>query len=85
MKTTIDKAGRVVIPAAIRVKAGLAPGTELEVVLAEGSVRLTRAVPGPRLIRKGKRLVARPTVHAKDLPAVDVAGLVEEERDRWPW
>ena len=85
MKTTIDKAGRVVIPAPIRARAGLRPGTQLEVVLDDVSVRLFRRVPGPKLVRVGKRLVARPTVRDRDLPLVDVAALVEEERNRWPW
>jgi AbrB family looped-hinge helix DNA binding protein len=86
MKTTIDKAGRVVLPAPIRRRAGLTPGAELEVqVDEEGSVRLVRTVPGPQLVRRGGRLVARPRVAAKMLPDVDVAALVEEERSRWPW
>ena len=85
MKTTIDKAGRVVIPAAIRSRAGLKPGMELEVILDDDSIRLKRTVLGPKLVRVGKRLVARPTVNPKDLPAVDLAKLVEEERNRWPW
>ncbi len=85
MKTTIDKAGRVVIPAPIRAQAGLSPGTELEVVLDEGSIRLVRNVPGPRLERVGKLLVARARVPAKDRPRVDMAKLVEEGRNRWPW
>lgn len=84
MKATIDKAGRVVIPAAIRAKTGLQPGTELDVVVDDGTIRLLRAVPGPKLVRVGKRLVARPTANAKRLPAVDVAKLIEEERNRWP-
>lgn len=85
MRATIDKAGRVVIPAEIRRRAGLKPGTLLEVVLDDVSVRLLRTGPGPRLVRQGKRLVARPSVSARDLPPVDVAALVEEERSRWPW
>jgi AbrB family looped-hinge helix DNA binding protein len=85
MRTTIDKAGRVVIPAAIRERAGFKPGTELEVIVDDVSVRLIRRVPGPKLVRVGKRLVARPTVHATKLPQLDVAGLVTRERDRWPW
>jgi AbrB family looped-hinge helix DNA binding protein len=85
MKTTIDKAGRVVIPAAIRSKAGLRPGTEIDVILDEGCIRLVRAVPRPKLVRVGKLLVVRPTVPSKDLPAVNVATLVEEERNRGPW
>jgi AbrB family looped-hinge helix DNA binding protein len=84
MRTTIDKAGRVVIPAAIRARTGLRPGAELEVLVDEGSIRLVRAVPRPKLVRVGKRLVARPTADPKHLPPVDVAKLIEEERNRWP-
>ncbi len=85
MKTTIDKAGRVVIPAPIRTQAGLLPGMELEVVMDEGSIRLLRNVPGPRLERVGKLLVARPRVPPRDRSHVDMKKLVEEERNRWPW
>ena len=85
MKTTIDRAGRVVIPADLRRRAGLVPGTEIEVVLEDSSIRLSRTAPGPKLTRVGKRLVAKPSVDARSLPKIDVARLVEEERDRWPW
>ena len=74
----------MVIPAPIRAKAGFKPGTELEVILDDVSVRLLRRVPGPKLVRVGKRLVARPTVRAASLPPIDLADLVAEERDRWP-
>ena len=84
MRTTIDKAGRVVIPAAIRERAGLAPGTVLEVAVEEFGIRLERVAAGPRLMKVGRRLVARPTVAADARPALDVAALVEEERNRWP-
>lgn len=85
MKTTIDKAGRVVIPAAIRSQADLRPGTELEIILDDFSIRLVRAVPGPKIVRKGNRLVARPTAPPENRPHIDLARLVEEERNRWPW
>ena len=74
----------MVIPAAIRSRAGFSPGTELEVVVEGFSVRLVRAVPGPKLVKVGNRLVARPSVPLDRLPTVDVATLVSEERDRWP-
>ena len=86
MKATIDKAGRVVIPAPVRRRAGLAPGTQLDVVVeADASVRLVRKVAGPRLVRVGGRLVARPQVARGKLPELDLAALVEDERKRWPW
>ena len=84
MKTTIDKAGRVVIPAAIRERAGLTAGCELDVTADETGVRLERIAAGPRLVKIGRRLVARPTVPRDNRPAIDVAALVEEERNRWP-
>jgi AbrB family looped-hinge helix DNA binding protein len=84
MKVTIDKAGRVVIPAVVRESAGFAAGTTLEITVDEFGVRLERVADGPRLVRIGGRLVARPTVGADQRPVIDVAGLVEEERNRWP-
>ena len=84
MRTTIDKAGRVVIPAAIRERAGFSPGAELEITSDELGIRLERVATGPRLVKVGRRLVARPSVGADNRPAVDVAALIEEERNRWP-
>ena len=84
MRSTIDKAGRVVIPAAVRERAGLSAGTVLEITEDELGIRLVRVAAGPRLVKVGRRLVARPTVAAGNRPTVDVAALIEEERNRWP-
>ena len=84
MKTTIDRAGRVVIPAALRERTGLVAGAELELTLEDSGIRIERVAPGPRLVRIGRRLVARPSAPSKARPNVDVAALVEEERSRWP-
>ncbi len=84
MKTTIDKVGRVVIPLAIRERAGLTPGAELDITLDEFGVRLERVAPGPRLVKVGRRTVARPTVTSDARPGIDVAALIEDERNRWP-
>jgi AbrB family looped-hinge helix DNA binding protein len=84
MRTTIDKAGRVVIPAALRERAGFQPGSELEVTEDERGIRLERVAEGPRLVKVGNRLVARPRVAADRRPTIDVARIVEEERNRWP-
>jgi len=83
MKTTIDKAGRVVIPAAIREKAGFTAGTKLEVVVDDLSVRLIRTATPAAIKRRGKRLVVKPAA-ASSAPAIDVQRLIEEERNRWP-
>jgi AbrB family looped-hinge helix DNA binding protein len=84
MRTTIDRAGRVVIPASIRERAGLTPGSELEITEDELGVRLQRVAPGPKLVKVGRRLVARPSVAHRDRPVIDIEALIEEERNRWP-
>lgn len=83
MTTTMDKAGRVVIPAEVRKRLGWTAGAELEMVIEGSSIRLVRVVPGPQLVRRGERLVARPQAVEGERAQVDVARLIEEERDRW--
>ncbi len=59
MKTTIDKAGRVVIPKAIRERQRLVPGTEIEVIETGDGLELV--LPDDReeavLVEKDGRLV----------------------------
>ena len=74
----------MVIPAAIRERAGLIAGAELEVTVDDTGVRLERVAAGPRLVKIGRRLVARPTAPTDARPTVNIAALVEEERNRWP-
>ena len=47
--------GRVVIPAAVRARTGLRPGTSLDVLVDDLSVRLVRRVPA-------RRRLARPPI-----------------------
>ena len=83
MKTTIDKAGRVVIPAMIRERAGLTPGIEIDVRVSEsGDITISRPVPPPKLVKLGGVTVVR--AQAKNPPKIDVDKLIREERDRWP-
>ncbi len=82
MKTTIDKAGRLVIPAEIRRKARLSPGVELDVLLDDNGIRLVRNVERPRVERKGGRpLIVLPST-VKPLSTEEVSNLVRDERDR---
>jgi AbrB family looped-hinge helix DNA binding protein len=84
MRATIDKAGRVVIPAGIRERAGLTPGAELEISEDDLGIRLERVAAGPKLVKVGRRLVARPTVSRDARPNLDIATLIDDERSRWP-
>jgi AbrB family looped-hinge helix DNA binding protein len=60
MKTTIDQAGRLVIPREIRREAGLKPGTLLEVRWRNGHIEIEPEPLPVKLVRKGRLLVAVP-------------------------
>lgn len=67
MKTTIDAAGRVVIPKALRDKLGLTGGRAVEVREREGRLEID-ALPTPmKLLRRGRMRVAVP---GRKLPAL---------------
>ena len=53
MITTIDAAGRVVVPKPIREQAGLRPGAELEVEYRDGRVEMEPVKVSSKLVRKG--------------------------------
>ena len=61
MRTTIDAAGRVVVPRALRDALGLSAGTVLEIRERDGALVLEPAPVPMRLVRRGKGLVAEPT------------------------
>ena len=60
MVTTMDKAGRLVIPSDIRREAALEPGTPLEVRWRDGVVEIEPQPLPVRIERKGRLLVAKP-------------------------
>lgn len=87
MRTTIDAAGRVVIPKQIRQAAGLQPGTVLEVHLRGGWIEIEAAPLPVTLVRRGRLLVAVPSPEA-DVPemTLDTVELTREalRRERAP-
>jgi AbrB family looped-hinge helix DNA binding protein len=60
MKTTIDAAGRVVIPSRLRREAGLTAGMLLDVRLENGRIEIEPAPLEVNLERRGRLLVAVP-------------------------
>lgn len=83
MKTTIDHAGRLVIPKEIRREARLAPGAPLEVRWRDGRIEIEPAPAAVRLQRRGRLLVAVPKGRLPELSeeAVEQARLkLIEER-----
>ena len=58
MRTTIDRAGRIVVPKALRDELSFTPGVELELTAVGGHLEI-EPVPRPmRLERRDGRLVA---------------------------
>jgi AbrB family looped-hinge helix DNA binding protein len=60
MVTTMDAAGRLVIPSDIRREAAIAPGTPLEVRWRDGVIEIEPQSLAVKLRRKGRLLVATP-------------------------
>jgi len=60
METTIDVAGRLVIPKEIRQEAGLHPGIPLRIRCGEGRIEITPAPLAVKLVRRGRLVIAVP-------------------------
>jgi AbrB family looped-hinge helix DNA binding protein len=67
MKTTMDRAGRLVIPKEIRREARLAPGAPLEVTWRDGRIEIEPAPAPVSLRRRGRLLVAVPVRKTPEL------------------
>jgi AbrB family looped-hinge helix DNA binding protein len=67
MITTIDAAGRLVIPKEIRDRAQLVPGQALVVRYEAGRVEIEPAPLSVRLVKKGFLLVAEPQAPVEPL------------------
>ena len=81
MKTTIDKAGRLVIPKAVRVAAGLEPGMEVEFRIVEGRVEIEPAPLDVQLERRGKLMVAVPLAATPTLTTAEVEKAIAKLRE----
>lgn len=60
METTIDKAGRLVVPKSVREAARLRPGTRLRFRVREGRVEIEPVPLNVALERRGSAVVAIP-------------------------
>ncbi len=72
MVTTMDAAGRLVIPSEIRREAALAPGTPLEVRWRDGVIEIEPQPLSVRFERKGGLLVAVPATNIAPLRTATV-------------
>lgn len=80
MRTTIDGAGRVVIPKPLRDELGLRGGEEIEVTVRDGRVEIEPAPTPMKLVRRKGALVAEPEVSLPQLTAAEVREALERAR-----
>jgi AbrB family looped-hinge helix DNA binding protein len=80
MRTTIDRAGRIVVPKRLRDELGLRGGEELEVSVREGRLEIERPRVGVVMTRRGRGLVAEPEADVPVLTAEAVRDLLEQVR-----
>jgi AbrB family looped-hinge helix DNA binding protein len=78
MKTTIDAAGRIVVPKALRQALGLRSGQPLEIRAGDGRLEIEICATPMQLRKRGKGIVAVPADH---LPAL-TGDLVRETLER---
>ena len=79
MRTTIDKAGRVVIPRPLRDRIGLTRGGEVEVELDGAGIRI-EPVSGGELREEGGLLFIPPT--GKSIDHAQVREMIDADRHR---
>jgi AbrB family looped-hinge helix DNA binding protein len=80
MRTTIDGAGRVVVPKPLRDALGLDAGQAVEIRLADGRLEIEPAATPMRLARRGRSLVAVPGHRLPKLTAEQVRATLERIR-----
>lgn len=73
MHTTIDKAGRIVIPASIRERLGILPGP-VDIMIDGTGIRIEVAAPDD-LVEKDGRLVVRGSGSGTTLTSDDIREL----------
>ena len=77
MQTTIDEAGRVVIPKAIREQAGLRAGVLLEIDFVRGCIEILPAVAPTRIVVEGGLAVLVPA--GAEAVSVDSVRVTQEQ------
>lgn len=82
MRTTIDEAGRVVVPKALRQAIGLEAGSEIEIRASDGRIEMEPAPLEVRLERRGGVLVAVPVRPVPGMSAAAVKRTIASLRAR---
>lgn len=81
MITTMDQAGRLVIPREVRREAALEPGTPLDVRWRDGVIEIEPQPLPVKIEKRGRLLVARPQVQ---VPVLEHSRVERTRRDLRP-
>jgi AbrB family looped-hinge helix DNA binding protein len=79
MSATIDSAGRVVIPKALRDRAGLAPGTRVDFTFHDGSIQVSPVAPDVQWEQVGR--VRYPVIASPGLSTDEIEAVIVDGRD----
>lgn len=80
MRTAIDRAGRIVVPKALRDALGLVAGQELGIALVDGHLEIEPAPSEVSLRKRGKGVVAVPERELPVLTSDEVRRTLERTR-----
>ena len=80
MKTTIDSAGRIVVPKPLRDALGLKAGQSVEIRAGDGRLEIEIAASPMQLKKRGKGVVAVPDEPLPPLTAEEVRDTLERIR-----
>ena len=80
MKATIDAAGRIVVPKALRQELGLNPGQLLDIRAGDGRLEIEILATPVQLKRRGQGVVAVPDTELPVLTADQVRETLERTR-----
>lgn len=80
MRVSIDSAGRIVVPQALRRQLGLRPGTQLDARVEEGRLVAIPMGPGVVVVEEGGRLVATTIEPLPDMSHQELLDIIDETR-----
>ncbi|MFL6289293.1 MAG: AbrB/MazE/SpoVT family DNA-binding domain-containing protein [Thermoanaerobaculia bacterium] len=82
IQTTIDSAGRIVVPKTVREEAGILPGMSLRVTAREGRIEIEPIPRQVRIVQKGPLRIAVPVEEGPPLTEATVEQVRREMRER---
>ena len=82
IQTTIDSAGRLVLPKAVRDEAGILPGMTLRITVQAGKVEIEPLPREVKIVQRGPLWIAVPTEEGPQLSEATVEQALREVRER---